>query len=40
MKPKTDAQIEVVKINNLMKETISINDMNIIIKKIEKNKKY
>ena len=39
MKPKTNAQIEVVKINNLMKETISINDMNIIIKKIEKNKK-
>lgn len=39
MKPKTDAQIEVVKINNLMKETISVNDMNYIIKKIEKNKK-
>ena len=39
MKPKTEAQIEVVKINNLMKETISVDDMNIIINKIEKNKK-
>lgn len=38
MKPKTEAQIEAVKINNLMKETISVNDMNCIIKKIEKDK--
>ena len=39
MKPKTATQVEVVKINNLMEETISINDMNYIIHKIEKNKK-